>query len=366
MRYRRQFSGRVGVAGLAAVMAGALVLGACGSSAPASAPPKQAVNQAFRALGSQSGLDLHISLGVTAAQLQQMARADGGSSALTPHVADDIASSSIVIDYNTGNGKAINNTAAATDHAQQFGLAVQVGTSDPIQLRYLDQTIYLRADVATLLRDLGQDPSKAAGFGQAVQGANQYVPGIAALGQGNWVSVPVSALTGLLKGLPAAGSSAATPASPAVSKQMLSQLHQAFTSNATYTDLGTKSGRTEYQASLAVRPFVQQALSAVGSSLGSLSNVPGASSITGSINSSINKIPANQKLLVDVWVSHNKVQEIDIDLNQFSHKFAFAVPVRILIGPGAPVTAPAGATPLNLSKLGGLLGGMLGGASSST
>ena len=70
----------MGLGGLAAVAAAAVVLGACGSATPANAPPQQpqqAVNSAFRSLGSQSGVALHVSLGVTGKQLQQMAARDG-------------------------------------------------------------------------------------------------------------------------------------------------------------------------------------------------------------------------------------------------------------------------------------------------
>ena len=57
-------------------------------------------------------------------------------------------------------------------------------------------------------------------------------------------------------------------------------------------------------------------------------------------------------------MSNNKVQEIDIDLNQFDHKYrlrgARADPDRT----GRDGHAlPSGATPLDLSKLAGLLGG---------
>jgi hypothetical protein len=363
----RQISGRIGITALSAVMAGALLLGACGTAAPASAPPKQAVNQAFDALGAQAGIDLRVSLGVSAAQLQKMATTNGGSSGLTAQNAKDIAESSIVVAYSTGNGKSINDSQAATDPAQRFGLAVQVGASAPLELRDVNQTIYLKADLATLLKDLGQDSTPANGFSRAVEGANQYIPGLSVLAQGGWVSVPASALTGLLQGLqtelPSSSSSASTPAT---SGQILSQLHLAFTSNTTYALAGAPGPRTHYKLTLAVKPFVHEVLTALGSSLGNLSSVPGASSIANNINSAIAKIPANQKLVADVWVSNKKAQEIDIDLNQFDHRYAFAVPLRILIGPGEPITIPAQHTPLNLSKLGQMLGGMLGGAGTST
>ena len=354
MKYTTQIYRRLGTGGVAAAVAATLTLAACGSAAKV--PPQQAVNNSFQAIGSQSGVDLRISLGVTAAQLQQLGKASGGTDELTPKVANAIASTSLVVDFNTGNGKALNDNQAAKDPAAQFGLALQVGAANPVEVRYVGQTVYIRADAKNLLTDLGQDSSKAAGFQQALQGADAYVPGLAALGKGQWVSVPSSTLDALLKGLQSKlpSSSSAAP-TPAMTQQLLHQLQQAFTSNATYTEVGTQGNRTHYQISLAVRPFVQQVMAALPASLGS---VPGASSLGNNLKGAISNIPANQKAVVDLWVSHNQAQEIDIDLNQFIHKYSFAVPLRIQIGPGTTVNAPSGATPLNLSKVPGLLGGL--------
>ncbi len=368
MKYTTQIYRRLGTGGVAAAVAATLALAACGSAAngAANVPPQQAVNNSFRAIGSQSGVDLRISLGVTPAHLQQLGNASGGTDELTPKVANAIASSSIVIDVNTGNGKALNDNQAAKDPATQFGLALQVGAANPVEVRYVGQTVYIRADANNLLADLGQDASKAAGFQQALQGADTYVPGLAALGKGQWVSVPSSTLDTLLKGLQSKlpSSSSAAP-TPGMAQQLLRQLHQAFTSNATYAEVGTQGNRTHYQISLAVRPFVQQVIAALPASLGS---VPGASSLGNNLKGTISNIPANQKAVVDLWVSHSKAQEIDIDLNQFIHKYSFAIPLRIQIGPGTTVNAPAGATPLNLSKVPGLLGGLgaLSGAGNSS
>jgi hypothetical protein len=369
MNYTSRFSKRTGLGGLAAVAAAAMFLGACGSSTPTSASPQQAVSSAFNALGSQSGIDLHISLGVTSKELQQMA-AHGGSGGLSLTAANDIAAGSIVVDFNTGNGTPLNKQTSA-DRSQQFGLAVQVPApsgansaqaADPVELRYVDQTFYLRADLPTLLHDLGQSSSSAAGFQHAAQGADQYVPGLAALGQGNWVSVPASALTGLLQGLQAQMPGAAGSSSLSTSGQIWSQLQTAFTTNTKFAKAGTSGGRTHYTASLAVKPFVQDVEQSLPASLGS---IPGAASVGKQINSAIGKIPAGQKVVADVWVKDHKVQELDIDLNQFKHQFNFAVPLRIQIGSGTQVLAPTGATPLNLSNLGNLLGGALSKSSSS-
>jgi hypothetical protein len=347
----------MGVGGLAALAAAAVALAACGSTTPANAPPQQAVSEAFRSIGSQTGATLHVSLGVTGKQLQQITAGDRshgsqGSHALTATAANDIAATSLIVDV---------NRAGADD---QFGLAVHVGTapaakSDPVELRYVNQTFYLRADLPTLEKDLDQSPGAVSGFQNALESpdANNSVPGLSALGQGNWVSVPASELTALLQ---AAGGSSSS-ASGQQMQQMWTQLRNAFSDNVTYTKVGTHDGRTHYTARLALKPFVQDVQQSLPASLGS---IPGASSVGKQLNDAIGQL-GNRKLVADVWVSDNKVQEIDVDLNQFDHKYGFAVPLRIQIGPGAPVVAPSGATPLDLSKLGGMLGGMLSGGSST-
>ncbi len=112
--------------------------------------------------------------------------AQGGSGRLTATAANDIAAGSIVVDLNTGNGTPLNNQTS-TDRSQQFGLAVQV-PAEPAptvprprirsSFATSNQTFYLRADLPTLLSDLGQSPSSAAGFQRAAQGADQLRPGI--------------------------------------------------------------------------------------------------------------------------------------------------------------------------------------------
>jgi len=109
---------------------------------------------------------------------------------------------------------------------------------------------------------------------------------------------------------------------------------------------------------LAAHNFVQQLVGALPSSVTSML---GASAGANSINGLANKIPANQTVVFDLWVSSGKVQEIEVDLNQFAHKYSFAVPLRVVISPGTPIQAPTGATNLDLSKIPQLLGGLISG-----
>ena len=257
---------------------------------------------------------------------------------------------------------------ASTDRNEQFGLAVHVGTATaglaPIRSSSVTST---RPSTSGPIcrpwrRTSARAPPSAGGFQNALESpeANNYVPGLAALGQGNWVSVPASELTGLLQGLPERSGSSASSTSEM--QQMWTQLRNAFSANATYTKVGTQGvGPTTRRRSRSSRSSqdVEQSLPA------SLGSIPGASSVGKQINSAVGQL-GNRKLVADVWVSDNKVQEIDVDLNQFDHKYglrrAGADPDWIRAPRSSP---PSGATPLDLSKLGGMLGGMLSGGSST-
>ncbi len=347
MRHGARYRSRAGLGGLAVVTAAALALAACGNPSAPAASPKQTVSNAVGAVASQAGVNLRISLGVTAGQLMTMDRAGGGNDGLSPKIADTIAKSTVIID---------SHQAGSGAKADQFDLAWQVGRATPVELRYLNQTLYLHADVDTLFADLGKDPSSV---NKALQGANSFVPGISSLGGSGWVSAQPSELAPLLKGLKAQAPATAT--SPAATSDLMTKLDNAFKTNSTITSARTHGGRAEYTVSLHAHDFLAAAAAALPTSM---LGMAAGSTATNAINGLVNKVPANRTIVVDVWVRDNKAQEIDVDLNQFAsqaHKYAFPVPVRIVIGSSAPVPAPSGATPLDLSKIPQLLGGLMNG-----
>lgn len=350
---------RAGLAGLAGVAAAVLALGACGNPI-ARITTERAVSNSVGAVLSQPGISLRISLGATAQQLMQIDAATSHTKTLTPKMADAIASMSIVVDFATGHGESLKSAQVRTDHANQLDFALQIGSAAPVEIRYLNQTIYVRADATTLLTDFGVAASKAASFQNALQKGDAFLPGLGALGQGQWVSLQTSALAPLLGGLKSKLPATTPGANPTASRQLLDQLRTDFKSNATYTNAGTHNGRTEYLVTLAAHNFVQQVTSALPASI---SSIPGASSVTKGLSGLASKVPPNQTVVMQLWVSNNKAQEIDVDLNQFKHSLPFAVPLRVMIASATPVTAPGGATALDLSKIGSLLGGLLGGTS---
>ena len=287
--------------------------------------PPTGGEQRVHALGSQSGIDLRISLGVTAAQLQQIA-APGPIDGLSPEGRRRHRRRIDRHRHRHRQREAPQHSRTGADHSQQFGLAVQVPArpapnsaqaADPVDVRYVNQTIYLRADMPTLLNDLGQEPLAGRGAsGTRPRAPNSTSRGFAALGQGNWVSVPASALSGLLRACTAVAR-AAGRVEPSTSGQMASELTRVHREHDGTPRPARKGGRTHYTRRW--RSPVRPARSSGAAGL--VRDHAGGVLAWQADQSRHRPDPRRPEGGGRLWVKDNKVQEIDIDLNQFDHQF---------------------------------------------
>ncbi len=78
--------------------------------------------------------------------------------------------------------------------------------------------------------------------------------------------------------------------------------------------------------------------------------------MTQAINRAIATAP--QTVVAQLWVKNNKLQEVDVDLNQFAHTYPFALPLRVVIASGSPVAVPPGRRRSQISGIAGILGGL--------
>jgi hypothetical protein len=219
--------------------------------------------------------------------------------------------------------------------------------------------------VASVLSTVGAPSTTASTFQSDLAKVNSIVPGISALGAGQWVSVSKASLQPLLgilktyQGGATTGSAASNPSKYlGVASKVVSDLKTAFVNNSTDVSNGNVNGRDEYTLTLNVQPFLQQAVAALQNDLGSL---PGYSRASGNIGKIEGKIPAGQTVAVQLFVKNGRTDEIDLDIKQFDPKLPFAVPVRFQFGQNVTITAPSNATALDLSKLPSLFGNLFNG-----
>ena len=360
-----------------------LTLGACSSGSKSaggagavqkvsSADPQQAVSAAVGNLGQQDQIALRFSIPISTAQAQQVESRSGGST-LSPAELKALTTGVVFFSEKTGGGEAIDSAQAQHDANNSYDLGLSFGSATPVEFRYVGQSVYLKADLHQLLTDVGQPPSKADSFTKVLPQIESYVPGITALGQGQWVELSHSSLQSLaptLKGLEqqGAGSSGTNPAALQQSVMKLrSEITAALQSSSTFTHVGSSSGRDHYAATVNLHNLVATVAPELQSTFGSL---PGVGSKISGLDTAASKVPAGRTAVIDAYVSGDKLTEADLDINQFApanQKTSFPVPIRMAIG-SASISAPSGATQLDVSKLPGLLSGILGnlGASSGS
>ena len=305
------------------------------------------------------------------AQVQQLAK-KSNPSGMTDAEANALSNGSIFFNIQTGHGEKLSSAEAKTDSANSYEFGLDVGSDTLIDVRYVDQNLYVQAQLSTLLTDVGSS-TKDSSIQGTLQQADQVVPGLAALGEGKPVEIShasLNSLSGLLKQYASSLGSGGAAVNPsqyeAVYGQLAHDVTTALKANSTLVNAGTSGGRTDYKATVNVQGFLNQVGPALQTDLASVPGVGG--DLAKGLSQAKSQIPANQTAVADLFVENGTLQEIDVDLNQFASaadKAPFPVPVKVAFGTPPSISAPSGATQVDLSKLPTLLGGLMGGLGGS-
>src|SRR5260370_350343 len=83
--------------------------------------------------------------------------------AITTALAAAVSGTSVVIDVHTGHGESLQaaTNKAAPDKNDQVELSLMVKGSTPVDIRVVNQTVFLKVDLAQLLPLYGQDAKQA-------------------------------------------------------------------------------------------------------------------------------------------------------------------------------------------------------------
>jgi len=337
----------VGVAVAALTCSGAV---ACGSvtSTTSSLPPPTELTKAVDALYDSTGLTFTLRLDTTAARLQQLQGAQGGSKghALSDAQAHTLAGSAVVFAVTSGKGtlrQASKDPAARGTGA--FSLAVNVGGAPGVfEFRYVNKTLYARADAQALS---SYSPGALGKLGPA-----------AGLLDGRWLSLPAQTLSGLL------GAAPGTPApGPAPSAALPNALAQAFAHDVQVTRVGNGARGDHLVLTGSTRAIARDLAGALSGRLGALPGGVGA--LPGGVGKMFDAAKVPDKIVhLDAYVQDGALRSVSLDLAQFANGPDAAAlgnqPLRVEldIARNAHIVVPPGATPLDLTKLLGSLGGL--------
>lgn len=321
------------------VLALALVAAACGGDGgpDPSEDPKGALQAALDRLAEYEGVTLTLSIAADTGSLVAVSEGE-----LTEENAQKVIDSSITL-----------SAKQSTDPKDaEFELAANIaGIDNAFELRAVDNTLYLRADVEGLASAFGADTSQLDAFAQEAGAA----PGFEFVGpalDGEWIG-----LTGLDSALEQFGGGAVGSPSEA-DQEAIKKLTDALGDAAEVT-AGDKDGPGDH---LVATVNLRDIYSSVSEMAASLTQVPGTELPPES------EVP-DEDISIDVWIDGGDLTQAEIDLAQMAdigeselpegvEQLAFRIGVEEFTD---SVEAPDGAIEVDLMQIfSGLMGSIPG------
>lgn len=265
----------------APLLAGVLLLGACsdGGEQEAAENPEQAFGEALDAFADYEGITLEMTLDADPAVLEE--------EDTPPDVAEAILNSSFTI-----------SAKGSTAEDAQLELVVNVdGNEDAAELRAVDQSVYLRADVTELVEKFGGDPAQVDAFAQ--QFSAQGFDFAQSLVDGEWVGVEGIDDLAEQFGVPQPS------ADPEQTAELQDEIAAILEKNADVSSEGTDDVGAHLVVTVPLRDTLQELLNA----LTSIANAPAGSLPTDSLSD----VP-DADIPIDVWVSDRRLVQVELDL----------------------------------------------------
>lgn len=329
----------------------ALVVAGCGGGASTTSTkdPKAAFSAGLSGLSKTDALTVTLKLETTADALIGFSKEDKSGNVLDPTVAKEIATAEVVFETKTLNGKNLDELKPGDTNATAARFEIKDNGNTYAELRTRDNTLFAQADVKGAL-GLFQ---KANVYTELQARAGTMPPFVKALVDGNWVSLDLNVLKSLAGQL---GAGAAASPNPAIAQKLVAALKDVLQRDVTVTRVGTDDQGDHLRLSAQSRAFVADLVHAVGGA------IPGGELILSKFKAT--DVP-DHSIVVDAWISDGALAKLSLDIAQFAPadqvKPGDKLPVVLTFDrSGDDISAPSGAVKVDLSQLGGLLGGLGG------
>lgn len=338
---------------LATTTAGALVLAGCGNGSGQSVPkdPKGELTASVSNLGDSDTLTMTIKLEIAPSALQQLAKADGDK--LTADDAAAISSAQLVVEAKTTNGKNLADLKPSDQKATAVSIRGVSKGHTYLEMRVISGDLFVQGDVKGFLGLIHQDKA----YTEVKARAASLPDFVKALVDGGWVSLSGAAAQGLASqfGVQAGGQSS----NQAQSRKMLDDLKSILNKDVSVTKVGSDDRGDHLRLSGNAKALVNDTYQSFSSV------VPGGGAVLSQAKPQ--NIPS-RVVTVDAWVKDGVLSEISLDLGQFAGKNDAAagknLPIALTFSQdGDDISKPGDATPIDLTQLGALVGGLGAGSS---
>lgn len=323
---------------LAAVAATGAVLAAAagcgGGSGGTDDSPKGQLVAGIDHLADSDVLTTTLRLDTTADQLRALAKDSGDD--LSRDAAEAIAGARIVIETN-GSGADKN-----------FSLRGIEGDRSLLELRVVDKTLYLQADLDSIFA-IAHSENILANLDAEAKNLPEFVQ---AFVNGKWVSLNTEALKAIAGSL----GGTTTSASPA-GADVLADLRDVLDRDVSVRAAGSDERGDHLVLTGNTKTLAKDLAQALETT------VPGGKALGGKL--SADDVPS-RSVTLDAWLKDGSLAQLSLDLAQFADKgdvpAGTTLPITVTFAEsGDDISAPGDVTPVDLTQLGSLIGALSGG-----
>jgi len=326
--------------------AAALLAAGCGggASSTSSKDPKAAFSTGVNGLNDSDALTVTLKLDTTPETLIALAQQSGDD--LDQTTARAIAGGQLTFEQKTTTGKDLSEVKPGDANAIAVRFTFSDNGTPYAEIVSRDSALFVRADVKGLLGVF--DKSKL--YDDLAARASTLPPFVKAFVANQWVTLPTSVLTALASQF---GGAAALPNADQM-KKLVAGLKDVLDRDVAVARIGSDDEGDHLR-------LTGQSRKLVGDLVQSLSGaVPAASLALGKFDPT--QVP-DRPVVVDAWVKDGVLAKVSIDVAQFfsesDKKAASTFPVVLTFDPsGDDISKPDGATTIDLTQLGSLLGGL--------
>lgn len=315
-------------------------LAACGTVKSLSAAQK--IQHASEKLGEQRSLKVELGLDADPKVLEAAGASDSPEDAMPPQAAKTLAHLRVSLSVEA------SKPLAEAEEKDFKAMAMTVGSgkgADLVEVRMIDRTVYLKADVDALGKALGT-PIPGAGAGSGSEGLPPELGGLKDLFAGRWVKTDVDSAEAAAGGK-GKDEKGAEKLDSRTQRKLQTDLKAIVARRVTFTDQGEKDGAEHILAKASARDLL-------GDVFGALKNVsdelPPQLSKGLPTQKDLKEVP-KRKIGVDFALKDGALSGITFDATQLAEpgdpvKKGDKFDIVLGFGKAGKITAPAGATEL--------------------
>ncbi|WP_433795776.1 hypothetical protein [Actinoplanes sp. CA-252034] len=302
--------------------------------------PKLELKKAAEDLGAADKLGFTIKAGGNVDDLIALAKKESGEEGFTDEDADILRKI-----YNSSFTVAWDKAAEGVNDDKALINATIDGLTGA-EIRVVDQIAYIKVPVKEIAAKFGAPAAEIDELSAEIGGE---IPGVDKLIDGGWVSIAASDVEKFTKEL--GGAAATTPTTQEESEKLAAEFKTSaenlLTGADVVRDANDETHLTVTSSTVKAHAEAKRLVEAIEK----LATKDQGEILKGAVGDSFDTPPADKPIVIDLWIDNGKFKAFEVNFLQFVEGNTGRASVRVEISTSTEITAPEGATKLDVAPI---------------